>query len=140
MKLKALVVVMALLAAGAMARQSAPDPSILSAEEVEQIHLALESYRHAEMDREAAQLNLARAEARRDAAEKEVERLSVVIVADHGFKPSKFRLSDDWQKIQPIEKAPGGPQTSVRKGLDGVWAVPPVTGDRKSPNGGGGSK
>jgi hypothetical protein len=65
----------------------------LTAAEKEQLALALHALAEAQHQYELA-------ESKRQTAEKEIQRLAVVIIAERGLKPSKYRISADGSQIE----------------------------------------
>jgi hypothetical protein len=64
----------------------------------EQLRLALQALGE-------AQYQCALAESKRQTAEKELQRLAVVIIAERGLKPSRYRISADGSQIEAIPAA-----------------------------------
>jgi hypothetical protein len=92
-----LVVVVFSLSVRARAR-TAPDP-VLKPEEVTQFSDAVREAQKAELEFEVAQ-------ARRDATLAEARRIAACVLAEHGYKPSKFGIKDG-KRIEPLESEAG---------------------------------
>lgn len=111
---------------GVWATPQGADQLKLKAEETAQVRLAVQSLERAEMDFE-------RAPAVREAAIKEVQRLSATITGDHGLAPSRFQV--DLQSCIEIVPVPTPPEKG-KNGDRSVLETAPVTApDRKGPNG-----